>query len=105
MQFPDAPPHGMILCVEYCRYHYRDNNNSTEEENRAWDEKFFQLTSHEICELASAAHSMSIKKLVDVSCKAIANIIQGKSAEQIRKIFNIDNDFTPEEEHALPKGE
>ena len=31
----------------------------------AWDDKFFQLTSHEICELASAAHSMSIKKLVD----------------------------------------
>jgi hypothetical protein len=28
----------------------------------------------------------------------VANMIKGKSPEEIRKLFNIVNDFTPEEE-------
>jgi Skp1 family protein with oligomerisation domain len=34
----------------------------------------------------------------DVGCKTVANMIKGKSPEEIRKLFNIVNDFTPEEE-------
>jgi len=34
----------------------------------------------------------------DVGCKAVANMIKGKTPEEIRKHFNIVNDFTPEEE-------
>ena len=34
----------------------------------------------------------------DVGCKTVANMIKGKTPEEIRKLFNIVNDFTPEEE-------
>jgi len=34
----------------------------------------------------------------DLGCKAIAGMIKGKSPEEIRKTFNIVNEFTPEEE-------
>ena len=34
----------------------------------------------------------------DVGLKAVANMIKGKTPEEIRKLFNIVNDFTPEEE-------
>ena len=34
----------------------------------------------------------------DVGCKTVANMIKGKTPEQIRQTFNIVNDFTPEEE-------
>ena len=34
----------------------------------------------------------------DIGCKTVANMIKGKSPEEIRKLFNIVNDFTPEEE-------
>jgi S-phase kinase-associated protein 1 len=34
----------------------------------------------------------------DVGCKTVANMIKGKQPEEIRKLFNIVNDFTPEEE-------
>src|SRR5258708_35866632 len=37
----------------------------------------------------------------DVGCKTVANMIKGKSPEEIRKLFNIVNDFTPEEEVRL----
>lgn len=32
----------------------------------------------------------------DVGCKTVANMIKGKQPEEIRKMFNIVNDFTPE---------
>ena len=34
----------------------------------------------------------------DVGCETVANMIKGKTPEEIRKLFNIVNDFTPEEE-------
>ena len=34
----------------------------------------------------------------DVGCKTVANLIKGKTPEEISKLFNIVNDFTPEEE-------
>lgn len=37
----------------------------------------------------------------DVGCKTVANMIKGKTPEEIRKLFNIVNDFTPEEEVSL----
>jgi len=38
-----------------------------------------------------------------VGCKTVANMIKGKSVEEIRKTFNIVNDFTPEEEEQIRK--
>jgi Skp1 family, dimerisation domain len=38
----------------------------------------------------------------DVGCKTVANMIKGKTPEEIRKLFNIVNDFTPEEEVRNP---
>lgn len=53
-----------------------------------------------LCELASASYYLDVKPLVDLTCRAIADTIKGKSPEEIRSTFNIVNDFTPaEEEH------
>lgn len=40
---------------------------------------------------------MNIKPLLDLTCLTVANMIKGKSPEEIRQHFNIVNDFTPEE--------
>ena len=48
--------------------------------------------------LLQAANYLDIKGLLDVTCKTVANMIKGKTPEEIRKTFNIKNDFTEEEE-------
>jgi S-phase kinase-associated protein 1 len=51
--------------------------------------------------ISQAANYLDIKALLDVGCKTVANMIKGKSPDEIRKTFNIQNDFTPEEEEQI----
>ena len=60
-------------------------------------------TSSPCCEFCLITRSLpNFKKILsDVGCKTVANMIKGKTPEEIRKLFNIVNDFTPEEEVGL----
>ena len=53
--------------------------------------------------MSLVANYLDIKGLLDVTCKTVANMIKGKTPEDIRKIFNIKNDFTPSEEEQVRK--
>jgi S-phase kinase-associated protein 1 len=44
---------------------------------------------------------MDIKGLLEVACKVVANMLKGKTCEQIRQEFHIENDLTPEEEEEV----
>ncbi|KAJ6818914.1 SKP1-like protein 1A [Iris pallida] len=48
-----------------------------------------------------AANYLNIKGLLDLTCQTVADMIKGKTPEEIRKTFNIKNDFTPEEEEEI----
>lgn len=66
-----------------------------------WDAKFLQVDQEMLFEILLAANYLDIRSLLDVGSKTVANMIKGKSAEEIRKTFNIANDFTPEEEQQI----
>jgi len=60
-----------------------------------------KLEQDMLFELVLAANYMDIKPLLDLTCAKIATMIKGKTPEEIRKAFNIRNDFTPEEEELV----
>merc|ERR1711955_91480 len=64
---------------------------------------FSRLIKEPLFELILAANYLDIKGLPDVTCKTVANMIKGKTPEEIRKTFNIKNDFTPSEEEQVRK--
>lgn len=63
-----------------------------------WYANFVGIDQETLFELILAANYMDIKPLLDLTCATVASLIKGKSPEEIRKQFNIVNDFTPEEE-------
>lgn len=48
-----------------------------------------------------AANVLGVKKLLDLTCIAMADVLKGKTAEQIRSRFNVVNDYTKEEEEEV----
>mmetsp|Transcript_4175 Transcript_4175/g.4321 ORF Transcript_4175/g.4321 Transcript_4175/m.4321 type:complete len:178 (-) Transcript_4175:130-663(-) len=63
-----------------------------------WYANFANVEQEVLFELILAANYMDIKPLLDLTCATVASMIKGKTPEEIRKTFNIVNDFTPEEE-------
>lgn len=52
------------------------------------------MDTKRLCELTSAADSLQLKPLVDLTSRALARIIEGKTPEEIREIFNLPDDLT-----------
>lgn len=100
----------MRKVLEWCRQHEKDppasNDDDSDSRKRStdideWDQKFMQVDQEMLFEIILAANYLDIKALLDVGCKSVANMIKGKTPEEIRKTFNIQNDFTPEEEEQI----
>lgn len=50
----------------------------------------FVFRKYLLC-LAQAANYLNIKSLLDLTCQTVADMIKGKTPEEIRKTFNIKN--------------
>jgi S-phase kinase-associated protein 1 len=117
--------------IEWCEHHRNDPPQPQDDDTDArkkttdieeWDQKFMQVDQEMLFEIilvrsfyptlptsccnrinlfSQASNYLDIKPLLDVGCKTVANMIKGKSPEEIRKTFNITNDFTPEEEEQI----
>ena len=68
-----------------------------------WDDEFLKMDGNkkELFDLIMAANYLDAKPLLDALCKEVANIIKVMSVEEVRSYFNIENDFTREEEDKI----
>jgi len=97
--------------LEWCTHHVNDPQPATDDDDSRrrnteiddWDQKFLNVEQDMLFEIILAANYLDIKPLLDIGCKTVANMIKGKSPEEIRSTFNIQNDFTPEEEDQIRK--
>ena len=94
--------------IEYCEHHNGvapdeiqkplKSPNLVECGVAEWDASFVNIEQELLFELITAANYLDIRPLLDLTCAKVASMIKGKTPEEIRKQFNIVNDFTPEEE-------
>jgi len=91
--------------LEYCEHHRGEPVHTQDDDVpirttdiTEWDQRFICVDQEMLFEIILAANYLDIKPLLDVGCKAVANTIKGKTPEEIRKLYNVVNDFTPEEE-------
>lgn len=67
-------------------------------------EYFKSFPLEELSAALLAANYLDAQLVLDQTCRVVAQVhIKGKTPEEIRKMFNIKNDFTPEEEEQIRK--
>ncbi|KAL0077291.1 E3 ubiquitin ligase complex SCF subunit sconC [Phycomyces blakesleeanus] len=74
--------------IEWCEHHREDPVTQDSQERRntdieEWDEKLPDY--------------LKIELLLSICCKTVANMIRGRNAEDMMRIFDIPNNFTPQE--------
>ncbi|CAL8995512.1 unnamed protein product [Prunus brigantina] len=102
---PNVTSKILAKVIEYCKKHVDaakpDDRPSNDEDLKAWDTDFVRIDQATLFDLILAANYLNIKSLLDLTCQTVADMIKGKTPEEIRKTFNIKNDFTPEEEEEV----
>lgn len=115
---PNVDGKTLAYVIQYMDHHWNNKANpiekplkgKVEEVVSKWDRDFLNTDlvqngveeQHELLiAVIMAANFMNIKDLLELGCAKIASMIRGKTPEQIRKLFNIENDFTPEEEEKI----
>lgn len=90
--------------------HHKDDPPPAEDKNEVkyhtnklpdWDIDFLKLDQCILFEIILAANYLEIKGLLEMTCMTVANMMSGKTAEEIRKLLNIKSDFTGVEEDQL----
>ena len=101
---PNVKDESLELFIKWAEYHKNDpapedddNKEKRTDDISSWDEDFLKVPSATLFDLILAANYLDVKGLLDLTCKKAASMIQGKSPDEIRKTFNIVNDFTKEE--------
>jgi len=84
-------------------YHHKDDDDHGAEgvelspqsphDISAWDANFINVDQPTLFEIILAANYLEIKGLVDLCCKTVANMIRGKTPEEIRHTFNIPDEI------------
>ena len=104
---PNVKDAVLAKVIEFCT-HYKEEPMNTiqtplksskiEDLVQAWYAEYVKVEQDLLFELVTAANFMDIKPLLDLTCLAVAVLIKGKQASELRAMFNISNEFTPEEE-------
>ncbi|OMO84614.1 SKP1 component [Corchorus capsularis] len=99
MPLPNVSAKCLSDIIEYCKEHLKKGDEAAE---TSFDEEFVKARDNEtLKEMILGANYLNIKDLLDMLNQAVADRIQNKSVEYVRRFFGIDNDFPPEEEARL----
>eukprot|EP01040_Poterioochromonas_malhamensis_P005250 gene5250-5630_t len=97
----------LVKVIEFCQHYIAHPMEEIEKPLKSlnmhelvdeWYANFISVEQQVLFDLILAANYMDIEPLSDLGCAAMASMIKGRTPEELRRQFNIVNDFTPEEE-------
>lgn len=98
--------------IEYCLHHQGTTAKPIEKPLKSkledcvneWDAKFVQAMDNDtLIATMLAANYMNIFGLIDLCCAKCAVICRDQPLEEIRKIFSLPNDITPQRVEEMKK--
>ncbi|XP_059643249.1 SKP1-like protein 1B [Cornus florida] len=101
---PNVTSKILAKVIEYSKKHVespKTDERTVDEELKTWDAEFVNVDQPTLFDLILAANYLNIKSLLDLTCETVADMIKGKTPDEIRRTFNIQNDFTSEEEEEI----
>jgi len=85
--------------------YHKSLSDKDKEAINAWNEAFFKgLGQNDVFDFILGVNFMDYKTGLDAACVYVAGTLKGKTPEEIRQMYNIKNDFTPEQEEKTRKG-
>ncbi|VDM43077.1 unnamed protein product [Toxocara canis] len=98
----DVDSYTLSKIIQWCEHHRDDADNAREkgsyDELNEWDKRLLEIDNEQLMRLVNSANFMDVDILLDVLAKKVASMIRGKKVEEVRMMFGIANDFSPEEE-------
>ncbi|CAF1738384.1 hypothetical protein Bca4012_043369 [Brassica carinata] len=94
--------------IEYCTKHVEvgnveGNSEKAEKDLEEFDKRFIAVEMNTLFSLILAANYLNVKGLLNIGCQKVADTIKDMKPEEVRSIFNIENDYTPAEEEVVRK--
>ncbi|XP_073034183.1 SKP1-like protein 1A isoform X2 [Primulina eburnea] len=99
---PNVTSKILTKVIEYCKRHVQAESEADAADGK-FDTEFVDVDQDTLFDLILAANYLNIRNLLDLTCQTVADTIKGKSVEEVRKLFNIINDYTPAEEEEVRK--
>ena len=101
----------MKKVIEWAEHHKDDPTQDKNEEERglddiisAWDANFMKVDQGMLFSLILAANYLKIDGLLTLACDTVANMIRGKTPDEIRQTFKIKADSDNSQELPVREG-
>ncbi|KAL6873485.1 hypothetical protein ACP4OV_013567 [Aristida adscensionis] len=70
---------------------------------KGFDKAFIDVRQDMLYDLLLASNYLEVKGLLELCCQKVADMIKGRTPEEIREMFGMENDFSPEEYEEIRK--
>lgn len=83
----------LLKIIDYCKYYFRTfphPSRDLKNDMTPWEKTFLTVPQQLLTDLTKASDYLKIIPLRDICCCTVANMIKGRTPEEVRKIFNIE---------------
>ncbi|KAH7721989.1 SKR-1 protein [Aphelenchoides avenae] len=111
----DVSAHVFRKVIDWCEKHKGQPDPIVHHDPITRERKWFKLTKYEkkfldvpveeLEEIIMAANTLDIKSLYLYGCQTMAAHIKGKSPEEIRELFGMEDDLTEEEKREIRRSQ